>query len=83
MPDQQSTEPHLQTSSFSELPLPSKHTAAWLQVLERDAQTSPTVDVHAELPQTQGDGLSPWAQAGPVKDPTTKLLEVLHWLPGP
>ena len=37
------------------------------------------------VPHTQGAGLavapSPWAQAGPVKDPTTKLLEMLHWLP--
>ena len=85
VPDQQSTEPHLQTPSFSEAPLPSEQAAAWLQVLEEDAQTSPVVDVQApEAPQTQGAALavtpSPWAQAGPVKDPTMKLLEVLHWL---
>ena len=72
MLDQQSTEPHLQTPAFSEAPLPSEQAAAWLQVLEEDAQTSPVVDVQApEAPQTQGPGLavapSPWAQAGPVK----------------
>ena len=72
VPDQQSTEPHLQTPSFSEAPLPSEQAAAWLQVLEEDAQTSPVADVQApEAPQTQGAGLavapSPWAQAGPVK----------------
>ena len=44
-------------------------------------------DVQApEAPQTQGAGLavapSPWVQAGPVKDPMMKLLEVLHWLMG-
>ena len=88
VPDQQSTEPHLQTPSFSEAPLPSEQVAAWLQVLEEDVQTSPVADVQApEAPQTQGAGLavapSPWAQTGPVKDPTTKLLlEVLHWLRG-
>ena len=78
----------MQTPVFSEVPLPSEQTAAWLQVLEEDVQTSPVADVQApEVPQTQGAGLavapSPWAQAGPVKDPTTKLLEVLHWLMGP
>ena len=71
--DQQSTEPHLQTPSFSEAPLPSEQAAAWLQVLEEDAQTSPVEDMQApEAPQTQGAGLavvpSPWAQAGPVKE---------------
>ena len=71
-PDQQSTEPHLQTPSFSEAPLPSEQAAAWLQVLEEDVQTSPVADVQApEAPQTQGAGLavalSPWAQAGPTK----------------
>ena len=76
-------EPHLQTPSFSEVPLPSEQAAAWLQVLEEDAQTSPVEDVQApEAPHTQGAGLavapSPWAQAGPVKDPTMKLLEALH-----
>ena len=55
-------------------------------MLEEDAQTSPVADAQApEVPQTQGAGLavapSPWAQAGPVKAPTMKLLEVLHWLP--
>ena len=87
VPDQQSTEPHLQTPPFFEAPLPSEQAAAWLQVLEEDAQTSPVADVQApEAPQTQGAGLavapSLWAQAGPVKDFTTKLLEVLHWLRG-
>ena len=62
----------MQTPSFSEAPLPSEHEAAWLQVLEEDAQTSPVADVQApEAPQTQGAGLavapSPWAQTGPVK----------------
>ena len=84
--DQQSTEPHLQTPPFSEAPLLSEQVAAWLQVLDEDAQTSPVADVQApEAPQTQGAGLavapSPWAQAGPVKVPTMKLLAVLHWLP--
>ena len=87
VPVQQSTDPHLQTPPFSEAPLPSEHTAAWLQALEEDAQTSPVADVQApEAPQTQGVGLavapSPWAQAGPVKDPTVKLLEALHWVSG-
>ena len=46
----------------------SEQAAAWLQVLEEDAQTSPVADVQApEAPQTQGAGLavapSPWAQA--------------------
>ena len=72
VPDQQSTEPHLQTPSFSEAPLPSEQAAAWLQVLEEDVHTSPVADVQApEAPHTQGPGLavapSPWAQAGPVK----------------
>ena len=72
VPDQQSTEPHLQTPPFSKAPLPSEQAAAWLQVLEEDAHTSPVADVQApEAPQTQGAGLavapSPWAQAGPVK----------------
>ena len=62
----------MQTPAFSEVPLPSEQAAAWLQVLEEDAQTSPVADVQApEAPQTQGAGLavapSPWAQAGPVK----------------
>ena len=69
VPDQQSTEPHLQTPSFSEAPLPSEQVVAWLQMLEEDAQTSPVAEVQApEAPQTQGAGLavapSPWAQAG-------------------
>ena len=85
VPDQQSTEPHLQTPLLSKAPLPSEQVAAWLQVLDEDAQTSPVADVQApEAPQTQGVRLamapSPWAQAGPVKDPTVKLLEALHWL---
>ncbi len=72
VPDQQSTEPHLQTPSFSEAPLPSEQAAAWLQVLEEDVQTSPVAGVQApEVPQTQGAGLtvapSPWAQTEPVK----------------
>ena len=72
VPDQQSTEPHLQTPSFSETPLPSKQ-AAWLQVLEEDAQTSPVADVQApEAPQTQGAALPPvpsvMVQTGPVKE---------------
>ena len=87
VPDQQSTEPHLQTRPFSEVPLPSEQAAAWPQVLEEDAQTSPVAGVQApEGPQTQGTGLavmlSPWSQMGPVKEPTMKLLEVLHWLRG-
>ena len=78
--DQQSTEPHLQTPPFSEAPLPSEQAAAWLQVLEEDAQTSPVADVQApEAPQTQGAGLavapSPWAQAGPVKAAHRQALE--------
>ena len=76
----------MQTPPFSEAPLPSEQAAAWLQVLEEDAQTSPVADVQApEVPQTHGAGLavapSPWVQAGPVKVPTMKLVEVLHWLP--
>ena len=72
VPDQQSTEPHLQTSPFSEAPLPTEQAAAWLQVLEEDVQTSPVADVQApEAPQTQGAGLAVaplvWGQAGPVK----------------
>ena len=72
VPDQQSTEPHLQTPAFSEAPLLSEHAAAWLQVLEEDAQMSPVADVHKpKSPQTQGAGLAVvplvWAQAGPVK----------------
>ena len=80
VPDQQSTEPHLQTPSFSEAPLPSEQAAAWLQVPVEDAQTSPVADVQApEAPQTQGAGLavaaSPWAQAGPVKAAHRQALE--------
>ena len=80
VPDQQSTEPHLQTPLFSEAPLPSEQVAAWLQVPEEDAQTSPVADVQApEVPQTQGAGLavapSPWAQAGPVKAAHRQALE--------
>ena len=80
VPDQQSTEPHLQTPLFSETPLPSGHAAAWLQVLAEDVQTSPVADVQApEAPQTQGTGLavapSPWAQAGPVKAAHRQALE--------
>ena len=76
--------------SFSEAPLPSEQAAAWLQVLEEDAQTSPVADVQTpDAPQTQGAGLavapSPWAQTGPVKEPTMKLLEVclLYTSPSP
>ena len=81
VPDQQSTEPHLQTPSFSEAPLASEQVAAWLQVLEEDAQTSPVADVQAPAaPQTQGAGLavapSPWAQAGPVKAAHRQALEM-------
>ena len=77
----------MQIPAFCEAPLPSGQVAAWLQVLEEDAQTSPVTDVQApEAPQTQGAGLagapSPWAQAGPVKEPKVKLLEMLHWLSG-
>ena len=80
VPDQQSTEPHLQTPLLSEAPLPSRHTAAWRQVLVEDAQTSPVADVQApEAPQTQGAGLavapSPWAQAEPVKAAHRQALE--------
>ena len=80
VPDQQSTEPHLQTPSFSEAPLSSEHVVAWLQVPEEDAQTSPVADVQApEAPHTQGAGLavapSPWAQAGPVKAAHRQALE--------
>ena len=62
----------MQTPAFCEAPLPSEQEAAWLQVLEEDAQTSPVADVHVpEAPQTQGAELavapSPWTQAGPVK----------------
>ena len=62
----------MQTPPFSEAPLLSEQEAAWLQVLDEDAQTSPVVNVQApEVPQKQGAGLavapSPWAQAGPVK----------------
>ena len=62
----------MQTPPFSEAPLPSEQVAAWLQVLEEDAQTSPVADVQApEVPQAQGAELavapSPWAQAGAVK----------------
>ena len=85
MPDQQSTDPHLQTPAFSEAPLVSEHTAAWLQVLEAALQTNPVDAVQAPVAlHTQGASLavapSPWAQAGPVKEPTVKLLESLHWL---
>ena len=57
-------------------------------MLEKDAQTSPVADVQApEAPHTQGAGLavapSPWAQTGPLKEPTMKLLELLHWRMGP
>ena len=81
VPDQQSTEPQLQTPPFSEAPLPSEQAAAWLQVLQEDvSQTSPVADVQApEAPQTQGAGLavapSPWAQAGPVKAAHRQALE--------
>ena len=70
----------MQTPVFSETPLPSEQAAAWLQVLEEDAQTSPVADVQApEAPQTQGAGLavapSPWAQAGPMKAAHRQALE--------
>ena len=59
VPDQQSTEPHLQTPSFPLMPFAFEHATAWLQVLEEDAQTSPVADVQApEAPQTQGAGLA-------------------------
>ena len=62
----------MQTPLFSEAPLPSEQAAAWLQVLEEDAHTSPVADVQTpEVPQTHGARLavapSPWAQTGPVK----------------
>ena len=77
----------MQTPPFSEAPLLSEQEAAWLHVLDEEAQTSPVADVQApEAPHTQGAGLaaapSPWAQAGPVKEPTVKLLEALHWVSG-
>ena len=81
VPDQQSTEPHLQTP-----PVPTeaepRRTAAWLQVLEEDAQTSPVVDVQIpEVPQMHTKtslavAPSPWAQAGPVKAAHRQALEV-------
>ena len=49
----------MHTPSFSEAPLPSEQAAAWLQVLEEDAQTSPMADVQApEAPHTQGPALT-------------------------
>jgi len=57
-----------------------------LHELLEASQKSPVAAVQAEAPQTQGAGLfalpPPCSQAGPVKPPTTKLLEVLHWLRG-
>ena len=82
----------MQTPAFSEVPLPSEQAAAWLQVLEEDAQTSPVADVQApKAPQTQGAGLavapSPWAQAGPVKahrqaflSESQEVVEDVCWL---
>ena len=60
--------------------------AIMLHELLDESQKSPVADVQApEAPQTQGAELAvaplPWAQAGPVKVPTMKLLAVLHWLP--
>ena len=80
--------PHAQFSLLSAVPSVTVHVRAVLQRSLLDvSQKSPVADVQApEVPQTQGAGLavtpSPWAQAGPVKDPTMKLLEVLHWLSG-
>ena len=75
MPDQQSTDPHLQTPPplLSDMPLSSAHTVAvWLHVLVDAWHTSPVVEVHtSEAPQTQGAALAvappPWRQTGPVK----------------
>ena len=59
--------------------------AILLQELLEESQKSPVVGVQASDPQMQGTGLavppSTCAQRGPVKVPTVKLLEVLHWLP--
>ena len=52
------------------------------------SQKSPVAEVQMleAPPHTQGAVLavapSPWAQTGPVKESTMKLLEVLHWLRG-
>ena len=59
--------------------------ATLLHELFEASQKSPVAGVHAPAPpQKQGPGLavapSPCEQAGPVKEPTVKLFEVLHWL---
>ena len=84
----QSVVPHAQVAGLAAVPFLMAQVGTELQRSSFDvSQKSPVADVQApEAPQTQGAGLavapSPWAQAGPVKDPTTKLLEVLHWLRG-
>ena len=82
----QSVVPHAQLAGLAAVPSVVAQTTNELHKLNEDVQKSPVADVQApEAPQTQGPGLavapSPWAQAGPAKDPTVKLLEMLHWLP--
>ena len=83
----QSVVPHAQFAGLAVVPFVVVQATKELHELSEDVQKSPVADVQPpEAPQTQGAGLavapSPWAQMGPVKDPTTKLLEVLHWLRG-
>ena len=80
MPDQQSIEPQLHApSSFSKAPLPSEQAAAWLQVLEKDVQTSPVADLQIpEVPQTQGGGLAAGTW-GLVSNPPSESYSSSSW----
>ena len=78
----QSVVPHEQLAPLTNMPFLAVQVGKELHELNKDVQNSSVADVQApEAPQTHGAGLtvvpSPWAQEGPVKEPTVKLLEVL------
>ena len=83
----QSVVPHAQFAGLAAVPSVMAQAAKELHELNEEVQKSPVAEVQVpERPHTQGPGLavapSPWAQVGPVKVPTMKLLAVLHWLRG-
>ena len=80
--------PQTQAPELGAVPFVTAQEGSRLHRLMAASQWSPVMLASQPVvPQTQGPGLavapSPWAQTGPVKEPTTKLLAVLHWLPGP
>jgi len=84
----QSLVPHTQAAPLSAMPSVVAHVGVGVHRSLDVSQKSPVACVQApEVSQKQGAGLavapSPWAQGGPVKVPTVKLVEVLHRLMRP